>query len=296
MIRTAGELLSRRFLIGTVALIAAAGVLGFFLWLRDSSLVRVEHVKVTGLTTRDSPAIRRTLRQAALRMTTLHYDAGALEKAVDAFPAVESVSASADFPKTLEIRVREHRPVAALESSDGRQVAVASDGTLLPRSRRRSLPAVKVDSIPSGERLGGSTVEERLVLVLAGAPSELRPLIERAYGAKDGVRVAMRTGPTLRFGSPRRLAAKWAAVTRVLADPSSGGASLLDVRLPERPAASFDGDPGVAETPAPTGTTGQAGATGVGGATGATSATGAAGAEAAPPTGTSSPATVQPQP
>lgn len=284
----AGELISRRFALGAVALIAAAGILGGFLWLRDSALVRVEHVKITGLTTRDAPAIRRTLRQAATRMTTLHYDVATLELAVDAFPAVQSVSVSADLPKTLQIRVREHRPVAALESSDGHRVAVASDGTLLPRSRRGSLPAVKVDSIPRGTRLGGETPEERLVIVLAGAPAELRPLLDRAYGAQDGVRVAMRAGPTLRFGAPARVAAKWAAVTRVLADPSSGGASLLDVRLPERPAASFDGDPEPAEAPAPT-----AGAqpAPVAGATGTT------GAQPGPAaTGTSAPAAGQPQP
>jgi cell division protein FtsQ len=250
MRRTGGDLLTRRFVVGAVVLIAGTGVLGFFLWLRDSSLVRVEHVKITGLTTRDAPAIRRTLRQAAVRMTTLHYDAATLEQAVEAFPAVESVSASADLPKTLEIRVREHRPVAALESGDGRQIAVASDGTLLPRSRRGALPAVQVDALPSSGRLGDTSPEEVLVTVLAGAPPELRPLLDRAYRASDGVRVAMRTGPTLRFGPPRRVAAKWAAVTRVLADASSGGAIELDVRLPERPAATFGDDAAAAEVAA----------------------------------------------
>jgi cell division protein FtsQ len=289
--RAVAGLVTPRFALGATVLIAATGMLGFFLWLRDSSLVRVEHVKITGLTTRDAPAIRRTLRQAAMRMTTLHYDAGALEQAVDAFPAVQSVSASADLPKTLEIRVREHRPVAALESGDGRRVAVASDGTLLPRSKRGSLPAVKVDAIPTGGRIGGTTQEEFLVLVLAGAPPELRPLLDRAYRASDGVRVAMRIGPTLRFGAPRRVAAKWAAVTRVLADASSGGASELDVRLPERPAATFDAEPEPAETPAP--------ATGAeqGPATGATGTTGVIGAQPDPAAGgTSSPSVVQPQP
>jgi cell division protein FtsQ len=284
----AGELFSRRFVLGAVALIGAAGILGGFLWLRDSALVRVEHVRITGLTTRDAPAIRRTLRQAAARMTTLHYDVPALERAVEAFPAVQSVSVSADLPNTLRIRVREHRPVAALESGDGRRVAVASDGTLLPRSRRGSLPAVKVDSIPRGTRLGGETPEERLVLVLAGAPVQLRPLLERAYRAQDGVRVAMRTGPTLRFGAPARVAAKWAAVTRVLADPSSGGASLLDVRLPNRPAATFEGDPESAGEQPPTAGTQPAPVTG---------ATGTTGVQPGPATtGTSAPATLQPQP
>jgi hypothetical protein len=92
----------------------------------------------------------------------------------------------------------------------------------------------------------------------------------------------MRTGPTLRFGAPQRVAAKWAAVTRVLADPSSGGATLLDVRLPERPAATFDSDPAEAAAPAVEQQAPVTGATGAAGATG-------------PPTGTSTPP-VQPQP
>ena len=174
-------------------------------------------------------------------MTTLHYDVPALERAVDAFPAVQSVSVAADLPETLRIRVREHRPVAALESGDGRRVAVASDGTLLPRSTRGSLPAVKVDSFPAGPGSVGRPWKSAWFCVWR-APGAAAAALDRAYRAQDGVRVAMRTGPTLRFGAPARVAAKWAAVTRVLADPSSGGASLLDVRLPNRPAASFDGD------------------------------------------------------
>jgi cell division protein FtsQ len=129
------------------------------------------------------------------------------------------------------------------------------------------------------------------VSVLAGAPPELRPLLDRAYRAADGVRVAMRTGPTLRFGAPRRLAAKWAAVTRVMADPSSGGATLLDVRLPDRPAATFEGESAEAQTPAPD--TGAEPAP----ATGTTGATGATGAQPGPAAvGTSAPAVIQPQP
>ena len=103
------------------------------LWLRDSSLVRVDDVQVTGLTTRDAPAIRRTLRQAAMRMTTLHYSEEALRPGGRRRSRpCESVSVDAELPHKLEIRVREHRPVAALVSGDGRRVAVASDGTLLP--------------------------------------------------------------------------------------------------------------------------------------------------------------------
>jgi cell division protein FtsQ len=39
------------------------------------------------------------------------------------------------------------------------------------------------------------------------------------------------------LGSTERPRAKWAAAARVLSDSSSEGATYIDVRLPERPAA-----------------------------------------------------------
>jgi cell division protein FtsQ len=230
--------ISPRFAAGFVALlIAALGWLGWA-WLRDSSLVRVDQVRVTGLTTRDAPAIRRTLRQAAMRMTTLNYSEAELKRAVEPFPAVQSVSVDADLPDKLVISVREHRPVAALVSGDARRVAVASDGTLLPHERDVRLPVVKVDAIPGDGHLGRGA-ESGLVRVIAGAPEELRPLLVRAYRARDGVRVAVDGGPTLRFGAPIRLAAKWASAARVLADTPAAGAESLDLRIPERPSAAY---------------------------------------------------------
>lgn len=239
--------ISPRFAAGFIALvIAALGWLGWS-WLRDSSLVQVEQVRVTGLTTRDAPAIQRTLREAALRMTTLNYSEADLKRAVEPFPAVESVSVDADLPHKLVISVREHQPVAVLVSGDGRRVAVASDGTLLPHERDVNLPAVKVDAIPGDGHLGKGA-ESGLVRVISGAPEELRPLLIRAYRAPDGVRVALDGGPTLRFGAPIRLAAKWAAAARVLADTPAAGAASLDLRIPERPSAAYGAGDTAADT------------------------------------------------
>ena len=215
--------ISPRFAAGFVALlIAALGWLGWS-WLRDSSLVQVEQVRVTGLTTRDAPAIRRTLRQAALRMTTLNYSEADLKRAVEPFPAVQSVSVDADLPHKLVISVREHQPVAALVSGDGRRVAVASDGTLLPHERdlqaahgqgrrdpRRRPPRERGRVRPRARDLGGA----------GGAAPAADPRLPRPRrGAGRG-----RGGPTLRFGAPIRLAAKWAAAARVLADTPAAGA------------------------------------------------------------------------
>jgi cell division protein FtsQ len=225
----------------TLALALLGAAWGGYLWLRDLSVLRVRHVEITGLARGDDPAIRRSLRERALRMTMLHVRDDDLERAVDSFPVVRSVSTDRDFPSTLHIEVEKQVPVAALVGPS-RRVAVAGDGTLLRSLDSKRLPAVRVDQLGSPRVLEKGPAA-RLVGVLAQAPSALRPLLARAYSTREGVRVAVRDGPLLYFGTARRFAAKWAAATRVLADPGSEGAQFIDVRQPERPVAGdFPGE------------------------------------------------------
>jgi cell division protein FtsQ len=225
-----------------VVLVVGAVAAAIFLWigylaLRDLSLFKVRHVTVKGLTSRDSPAIGRALRQTAVRMTTLHVREDQLRKSVDSFPIVHSVSASADFPSGLVIHVEERIPVALAEGA-GRQVPVAGDATLLPVAEKGvTLPVIAATEVPpSGELRDRAALG--LVRLLAGAPRELRPLLARAKRTKRGFEADVRNGPALVFGDLSRLPAKWAAAARVLADPSARGARSLDLRLPERPSAS----------------------------------------------------------
>ena len=224
-------------------MLAIAGVLVFvgwsgYLWIRDLSLFRVSHVEITGLDSREAPAIRRALREAATQMTTLNVDEAKLKRSVKLFPVVRSLSASSKFPKTLRIKVNEYVPVAVLVTPGGRRVAVSSSGKLLhgvgPGTK---LPTVKVDEIPTAGTLDDPAAR-RLVTAAAGAPGALRPLLDKVYDGKDGMPVAFRGGLVLSLGDSTRLAAKWASAARVLADASSRGAGKLDVRVPQRPAAA----------------------------------------------------------
>jgi cell division septal protein FtsQ len=237
------SIVRRTWLLAVVLALVLVGWSGY-LWVRDWSFFRVRHVEITGVDSREAPSIRRALRQAATGMTTLHVSEAKLKKSVELFPVVRSLSASANFPTTLRIKVNEYVPVAVLVTAGGRRVAVSSADTLLhgvgPKTK---LPAVKVDEIPTT-----GTLEDRkarvLVRALSSAPAPLRPLLDKAYGAKDGIRVSFRGGLVLRLGDSSRLAAKWASAARVLADSSSRGAGMLDVRVPQRPAAAGKSDTG----------------------------------------------------
>jgi cell division protein FtsQ len=231
--------LSRRSL-----LVVAAGlpvVFGGWLWLRDSSLVSVEHVRITGVHGADALEIRQALDAAARRMTTMDFNTGALRVAVQPFSVVSAVSATTSFPHTVRIAVSERPPIAALLSG-GQRTAVAGDGTVLGASLLTSaLPTINGASEPTP----GAKVSEPSVLfdldVLDAAPSGLRRFVARLFEGHEGLTVAMRNGLLVYFGNANRPHAKWSSLARVLAAPSAAGAWYVDVRVPERPAAGISG-------------------------------------------------------
>jgi cell division protein FtsQ len=217
----------------SVTLAVLAGL--YFFWLRDSSLVAVKQVSVSGVSGDNAHRIAARLEAAARDMTTLNVDDDALREAVATFPEVRGVTADADFPHGLRIVVAERVPIGALTS--GREhVAVASDGTVLPKAAIGSVPVIPVDALPTGSRLTDPAAL-RAIAVLAAAPARLRSRIDELAKGKGGLRATLRGGGTVVIGAPTALAAKWLAAAAVLRNPSAKGAKYLDVRIPRRPVA-----------------------------------------------------------
>ncbi|HEY1597243.1 MAG TPA: FtsQ-type POTRA domain-containing protein [Thermoleophilaceae bacterium] len=257
-----------------VALLLAVALLSLYrFWFKDSSFVRVEHVTVTGLTTNDAPRIRLALTAAAHNMSTLDMQDGALNAAVSSFPVVKSVVARPSFPHTLKIHVIEEQPAAVL-AVGGERLLLAPDGSVL----RGVVTGHPLALIRSSGTVPQDTLSDRVPLsalhVAAAAPAELADRITTVTHGKQGILVHLREGPELIFGNDRRAAAKWAAIAAVLADPSSKGASYVDVRTPGRafagglgadtlaPLSSTGGDTSAQsnDTTPPTGATGTTGA------------------------------------
>jgi cell division protein FtsQ len=227
-----------------VALVCALATLVLvacgYLLVRHSRLSAVEHVKVTGATGPQAAEIETALDQVATGMSTLGIDDGALTGAVARFHVVSALHVSASFPHSLKIDVSEQPAVAAL-LVDGAKTAVAANGTVLgPDLVTGALPTIggSVEPVP-GRRLAGTTQLEALT-VLGAAPPALAKLASRVYLAgQRGLTVAFKNGFLAYFGDATRSHAKWASLAAVLADAGSAGASYVDVRVPEHPAAGF---------------------------------------------------------
>ncbi|TMM09466.1 MAG: hypothetical protein E6G00_10380 [Actinobacteria bacterium] len=277
---------SRRRLALAILLVLALGAL-YMLWLRDSSFVRVERVRITGVTGRDAGRLRARLRAAALRMTTLHADEQALMRSLGANSGVRALRVESNFPHALRIAVVQELPVAVLVSG-GDRVPVAAQGVLLPAMSGAGVPAIDVGTFPSHGRLGRGRAL-RLVSCAAAAPPDLLPRVDRIRELPDkGLVAYLRNGPQVIFGSAEALDEKWAAAAAVLADGSSRGASYIDVRMPDRPVAGglvlgFAPQDQVTGPGAGVG----AGAAGAGGAAGSATAAGSAAAGGVSATGAS---------
>src|SRR3954452_22654393 len=102
--------LCRRVLrVGLGLIVVFAAVATGWMWLRDSSLVAVKDVQITGVTASDGDQVKSALEPAALEMTTLHVRPEALHDATANLSSVASLEISSDFPHTLRIHVNERR-------------------------------------------------------------------------------------------------------------------------------------------------------------------------------------------
>lgn len=250
-----------------VLLLAGLGS-GGWMWLRDSSLVAVSQVTITGERGADAGAIRSALRSAARNMTTLDVQMGQLRTAVAPFPEVRRLHVRTVFPHRMVIEVVEQRPVGILEVA-GRTVPVAADGTILRSvAASSSLPGIPLSVLPAGRHVLERRAADAVAL-LGAAPDQLLARISQVTTVSGhGLVAQLRNGPSIYFGDALRLSAKWLAATGVIGDPGSAGAAYIDVSDPARPAAGAGASPTAASsTAAPAGT-----ATGAGSRAGPASA------------------------
>lgn len=223
-----------RLLVG--GLVALALLAGAWIWVRDSPLVAVERVTVTGVSGPDAGQIRSALVLAARNMTTLDVRIGQLQMAVAPYPVVKDVRVRTQFPHGMRIRVVEQLPVGALVAG-GRVVAASADGTILRDVSAAALPEIPVRSLPAGARVTDPSTLQALALLAATPLRLLSKISQVTTSAQHGLVVQLADGPEIYFGTAGDLAAKWIAATEVIADPDSAGASYIDVSDPERPVA-----------------------------------------------------------
>jgi hypothetical protein len=127
-------------------------------------------------------------------------------------------------------------PTSVIGSGEN-AVGVSARGVLLAEGTAPedgTLPRLPLSAAPKSGRLGGTMLEQ--ALVLGAAPAPIRPCVEGSSYGESGVDVVLRSGIELRFGDATRAEQKWRAAATVLADPSITALDYVDLHSPGRPA------------------------------------------------------------
>lgn len=205
-------------------------VAAIYLLLRLTGLSAVQNVTVVGVQGPNAPEIRRAIERAAVGQSTLGFDDAAIRSAVAGDQSITRIDVETRFPHGLQVQVHQRLAVGAI-AQGSRRVAVSTDGRLLPEWPAGQLPLIQ-GGRASGERLVAG--QRAAVAILGVAPA---PLLARVARVDHLTTIRLADGPALLFRDTHRLRAKWAAAAAVLADPSSAGATWIDLRIPGQPIA-----------------------------------------------------------
>ena len=231
---------SRRSLAIGIAIVAFAAAA--YAGARESSLFAVRNIEVSGA----PPPLRAQVRAALaplLGTSLLALDGSAVERRVDALPAVLSSTYDRSFPHGLQIAIVPERPVAVLRRGPDSWL-VSARGRVISTLPRGSDPALTRIWIPTAATVlvggfldpaYGGTAARSLALVARRFPAR----IATASFTNGELAFRLRSGLELRLGDPTDVRLKLAIARRALfALPP--GATYLDVSVPRRPVAGTD--------------------------------------------------------
>jgi hypothetical protein len=221
-----------------IAIALPVVLVGAYFAARETSTFAVQTISVSGGTPALQAQVRRTLAPLVGR-SLLALNGKALERHVDALPAVLSTSYDRAFPHTLRVHVVPEVPVAVLHrgkqtwlvSARGRAIAQIKAGSQLglPRIWVPTAAQVAPGAILAGD--DGGTAARALALA-AGFPARFTT-VTFTHGE---LTMRMRLGIELRLGEPVDVRLKLAIARRALR-LLPAGSTYLDVAVPERPVA-----------------------------------------------------------
>lgn len=211
-----------------LALVAVLVAVGAFGWVvLASPLLQATSVQLVG-GERLGVAEVEALASADIGTPLATVDIAALAARIELLPVVADAQVLRVWPSTLEVRVTERVPVAAV-ARDGGVALVDADGVQLATEPKTpgDVPLVSASTVAAGDRpLQAATS------VLESLPTELRAQVKGTEAlTHDSVTLALRSGATVVWGSPEDSTIKAEVLGVLLQTP----ADVYDVSAPSTP-------------------------------------------------------------
>jgi cell division protein FtsQ len=222
---------ARRWLSWRPVLLTAAALTAVALgaWVvLSSSLLAAREITVVGADRLAPAAVEEALGKV-LGTPLARLDTGALADRVEQLPLVHDAEVVRAWPGTLEVRLVERVPIAAVPDPAGGVRLVDDEGVVVAHEEQppADLPLVQVD-VPTA----GPDALRAASAVLSALPDDLRTQVEQVGATSpDDVRMTLRGGGEVVWGS----AADSELKARVLQTLRSQPAAVYDVSSPLTP-------------------------------------------------------------
>jgi cell division protein FtsQ len=208
--------------IGTLAVATFLGWVVFF-----SPWLTVDTVKVTGLTTLRQQQVLSAAR-VPIGTPLMRVDLSAIERRVEAVPAVDSASVHRSWPHSVTIAVTERQPLAAIDDG-GAWWVMDHEGVLFRRTPR---PVGHVPVVRLGPRADAAARQE-VASVISALPAPVLADVRRLTAkTMDSITLDLAGGTKVIWGSAAESARKVQVLGVLLKDVT---ASTYDVSVPEQP-------------------------------------------------------------
>lgn len=222
-----------------VLLTAAVAVSGFF-WLSQSGVFAIEEIIIEGNQTVATEEIMEKAGPLLNGRSLLDYSFSDAAGAAGSFTYIESVDFSRDFPHTIRMQVREHRPFVYLKAVDGKlflltDSAMVLEGVESPAAGWPLLITAEPCAVELARRADCADVLAG-VEFLASVPVSFNERIVEVTVDDGAISFRTASGATVRFGSPGDADLKFEVARQLIARTVQGGAPVsIDVSVPDRP-------------------------------------------------------------
>lgn len=213
------------------------------LWaLTLTPLLDVDHVRVLGATNTGERAVFDALdiRHGDALLTA---DVAGAARALSRLPWIATADVRRSWPGTIEVRVVERVPVAAIAAVGGGWVVVDAGGRQLAKQDAPALELVRVAGRPLRHAVGTAVGDQHrgAIDLAAGLPPSLRTSVAALWPKRDGTIEATLAlpgadGVVVRFGTTSQLEAKLVSLAAVLERVDLAAVRVIDLRVPGAPA------------------------------------------------------------
>lgn len=230
--REVQEASARRRLRWTISLLAVALLTGLVIAVFQSSWLAVESITIEGANRADVNTILTTAGvEQGVAMVTVR--AGEVEDALRQDPWVAEAQVRVVWPRSIEVYVVEHIPIARVKNGDTWLVA-SPQGAVLARGQRLVEPYVEIEA---GTLTAGDRIEDPQVIAalefIAALPIELKEGL--VVSSTSGDLVAEVAGHEILLGAITDMAQK-AVTLAVLLEEGIASDASINLVSPLRPA------------------------------------------------------------